>query len=814
MQVMHGSCAIEKGNGSLSLKVSDGAILHWEDFSIGKGEAVHFLQPHSQAWVLNRVLGQEKSVILGMLKSNGQLVLLNPNGILFGKDATVDVGGMIASSLKDVIVEGTLSAHSGAIALMGETVHVSGQILTRVGKHAFVSGEDNPFDVEFKRKNGRVYISSREETIVKPKAHLEGESIYLLSEGSTIFQGSARVGDFEISGCKGFFHSGRTERTGHLILDPDADITISTSLSYNYEGGPIADFCNIQIDTLIDELQKGPVTITTAFEGEGGNRGSIIIKKDVSHTFHSPFPLIFHSEGTGGIVIEGNLINEGTGKIACIAPKTTISGKLISHAIDICGTLDCSGELYSHALRVDGVGKSSVCGKVMVDGGSSVWKGGEALTLSGKWGHLGGGSMVFESLRNLYIEDQGHLFGTNRTTALNIHGVEGIFSIENGRVCAGSAPFSIMGSSISIERGSIESTAPITIDGGRYCHLHSGAIVSQKPIHLNLETDLIMMENSSLQSPLGVRVNAKGDLILLNASHISGRGITLNAGGSLILRDQAAIKGGSGPLYASAGEEVSLAGPKVVVEGGQTTLHAGESISLEQQALVCSTLGNLCVTGGDTIQVDHEACFKAEGGNLDVIVTEGNLHLFGGGSLISSTHGTKIITGKSLIMENYSHIGSIGTEGTTIVVDHLGGSGGIVMCPKTSISTGSSPLRIFTAKRSLNTLDGTLNGYLYSPSLQYLTTKNEKWGTFFPSVFTSSPFTLFHKETGLISIPGAFMTHKDFCRVIIQYIGPTTAEMQRNLHPYNEYTDQSITFTDDKKPYFIRRRSKNEAAVP
>ena len=76
---------------------SDRTIIDWQAFSIGAGETTQFLQPSASAVALNRVTGAQVSEILGRLSANGQVYLINPNGILFGPDAVVDVAGLIAS---------------------------------------------------------------------------------------------------------------------------------------------------------------------------------------------------------------------------------------------------------------------------------------------------------------------------------------------------------------------------------------------------------------------------------------------------------------------------------------------------------------------------------------------------------------------------------------------------------------------------------------------------------------------------------------------------------------------------------------------
>jgi trimeric autotransporter adhesin len=72
----------------------------WQSFNIGVGNTVQFVQPDSQSVAINRVVGNDRSEIYGNLKANGQVFLLNPNGVLFGKDAQVDVAGLVASTAR------------------------------------------------------------------------------------------------------------------------------------------------------------------------------------------------------------------------------------------------------------------------------------------------------------------------------------------------------------------------------------------------------------------------------------------------------------------------------------------------------------------------------------------------------------------------------------------------------------------------------------------------------------------------------------------------------------------------------------------
>lgn len=79
-------------------QTSNKATINWQNFSIAANETVNFNQPNSSAITLNRVIGNEKSIINGALNANGQVWILNSNGVLFGKNASINTSGILATT--------------------------------------------------------------------------------------------------------------------------------------------------------------------------------------------------------------------------------------------------------------------------------------------------------------------------------------------------------------------------------------------------------------------------------------------------------------------------------------------------------------------------------------------------------------------------------------------------------------------------------------------------------------------------------------------------------------------------------------------
>ncbi|HET8871800.1 MAG TPA: filamentous hemagglutinin N-terminal domain-containing protein, partial [Aquabacterium sp.] len=81
-------------------QLSNKGILNWDSFNIGQGYTVRFIQPDASSSVLNNIWDSNPSVILGQIKANGEVILQNHNGVIFGSTARVDTARFVTTALK------------------------------------------------------------------------------------------------------------------------------------------------------------------------------------------------------------------------------------------------------------------------------------------------------------------------------------------------------------------------------------------------------------------------------------------------------------------------------------------------------------------------------------------------------------------------------------------------------------------------------------------------------------------------------------------------------------------------------------------
>ena len=172
-QVVGGSASFDRpSDGVLNINQNtDRVVINWDQFNIGSKAITEFFQPGSHSLAVNRVTGagQDPTKILGTLKANGQIMVLDRNGVLFGKNSIVDVGGIIASTgdisnadamdgdgkfnftnfgRGKIVLNGSVTiADAGVAAFVSPFVSNNGVINAKLGKVAFAAGQKVTLDL-------------------------------------------------------------------------------------------------------------------------------------------------------------------------------------------------------------------------------------------------------------------------------------------------------------------------------------------------------------------------------------------------------------------------------------------------------------------------------------------------------------------------------------------------------------------------------------------------------------------------------------------------------------------------------------------
>lgn len=167
-QIVAGSGAISSAGNTMTVTQNSGRMVtNWDSFNIGSAATVNFVQPTSSSVALNRVMSSDGSQIMGALNANGQVYLVNPNGVLFGAGSSVNVGGLVAGTLNisdanfmagrnvfeleggngAVVNLGSITARDGGyVALLGAQVRNEGSIAARLGTVVLGAGEKITLD--------------------------------------------------------------------------------------------------------------------------------------------------------------------------------------------------------------------------------------------------------------------------------------------------------------------------------------------------------------------------------------------------------------------------------------------------------------------------------------------------------------------------------------------------------------------------------------------------------------------------------------------------------------------------------------------
>ncbi|MDD2725046.1 MAG: MBG domain-containing protein [Methylovulum sp.] len=278
-QIISGQVNIDTSTaGVANITNSPNAIIHWQNFNIAQNEITRFIQQNSQSAVLNRIIGENPSQILGQLLSNGKVLLINPNGIVFGANSVVDTQGLIASSLNlsdedflkgnyhffagsqtgNIVNEGIIRAgKDGNIVLIAPNIKNNGIIKTEGGQITLAAGQE-------------LILTSLDDPDIRFAVQAPNNSVLnlgkLLAEGGAVnvFANTIKhQGEINADGVE-------MDAQGHikLVAQHDISLTESSKVSAN---STLGDAGNIHIESRAGTVSlQGSVEANASQIGKGG----------------------------------------------------------------------------------------------------------------------------------------------------------------------------------------------------------------------------------------------------------------------------------------------------------------------------------------------------------------------------------------------------------------------------------------------------------------------------------------------------------------------------------------------------------------
>jgi filamentous hemagglutinin family protein len=234
-------------NGSL-VEITGGTIkdtnlFHsFEQFSVLNGQTAFFDNAANIANIISRVTGSSISEIDGLIKANGRanLFLINPNGMIFGENAALDLGGSFigstADSLKFTDGREFSAVNPDAATLLTVSIPVGLQYGGDQGDIT-VQGSGNNLFIDF--DTFTVDRSERPEGLaVKPEKTLAlvGGNVFVEGGNLTAPEGNIELGSVAGNGTVKLTPNTLGWKLGYENVDNFQDINLSQAASLEASG--------------------------------------------------------------------------------------------------------------------------------------------------------------------------------------------------------------------------------------------------------------------------------------------------------------------------------------------------------------------------------------------------------------------------------------------------------------------------------------------------------------------------------------------------------------------------------------------------
>jgi filamentous hemagglutinin family protein len=625
---------------TLITQSSQKALINWQSFGINAGSSVTFQQPNSASITLNRVIGSGASAINGNLFANGQVWLINGNGILFGQGARIDVGGLIAttSDIKDadflagnynfgipgnpnasIINQGSIKAATGGSAVLsGSRVVNQGVIEAKLGK--VVLGGASAFSVDFDGDNLIRYAitapvsEAPKDADGKPASELIANSGTIAAEGGKVLltaRAARNVVDNVINSTGIIEATTARIQNGEIVLDAgDGTLNVAGTLDASGKGA------GENGGTV--KLMGGTVTVADGAKldasGDAGG-GSVLIGGNLRGVGPDPIAGAV-AVGRAGITVDAITAGDGGTAVVFSQGETKVAASISAKGGakgGNGGTVETSGHDLSIAAnaKIDTTAAAGATGIWLLDpadvdvvnsGGSDL--GGDAVAPSAIANALATTNVQLTATNDITIIDPVNYTSANSLTFLADHDVLFQASVQNAGT---GAILADAGNTVKVDARTASGIVAVGSAGGTTTitatdlEIDAGHFVAQLGYHGGGGGDIVVDLTGDLSLFGGT---TQFDYAQLGNGHAFGNrpaggnvagNITINAGGVAGFFSEPG--GGSGWLGNAAGGGFIASGNVTLIAGDLDVTTNGFGL----RDFILADIGNANIpnSGGD-----------------------------------------------------------------------------------------------------------------------------------------------------------------------------------------------------------------------
>lgn len=357
---------------------SQRAVINWGTFNVGSASTVNFNQPNAQAATLNRVRDANPSQIFGKINAPGQVTLINPAGVYFGKSAVLDVGAVTATTMSQsddnfmagkadfarngangaVVNEGTIrTALGGYVALLAPQVRNEGLIVAQQGTVVMAGAEAITLNFDPASKLASITVSpSLIATLVENKTAVQTpDGLIILSAtamdaltGQIINSGQLNASSLTRQGGRILLQSGKVQLTATSVLSAQGvtqggEIQIQAQ---RIENAGVIDVSSTQgaggkivMQAISASAQTAPASMVLSLQSQvradGAVRGGEVRLESIhALTMDGATVSVSSSSGSGGVVtVQGHDVTVSNS--AVVADGETGGGQVQMRAMPI-----------------------------------------------------------------------------------------------------------------------------------------------------------------------------------------------------------------------------------------------------------------------------------------------------------------------------------------------------------------------------------------------------------------------------------------------------------------------------------------------